>query len=163
MQLQGLKERIRQSFPRTNKKLMHKTMKFIEKTISTKIQSFHLYIGPRPLTLPDTFLTPFPHLGPHWIHTVSPAGRGTANDTVSSTDAGLVGGQVSKLASPLCSFYVLLQLWLAGCRAHPFVNFGWQPEILFCAMAQHQGQWVGPLLLSQVVSVHKLIWSAYLL
>lgn len=39
---------------------------------STKIQAFNLYVLPRPPTLPDTFLTPFPHLRPHWIHTVSP-------------------------------------------------------------------------------------------
>ena len=69
---------------------------------STKIQFFNLYVGPRPPTLPDTFLTPFPHLRPHWIHTVLPAGRGAANDTVSGTDAGPVEGQVSKRASTPC-------------------------------------------------------------
>lgn len=96
--------------------------------ISTKIQSFNLFVGPRPPTLRDTFLTPFPHLHPHWTHTVSPVGRGAVNDIVSSTDTGPVEGQVSKRASPpcflLCSVYALLQLWLAGCQAHPFVNFG---------------------------------------
>lgn len=75
--------------------------------ISTKIQSFNLYVGPRPLTLLDVFPTPLPQRRPHWVYTVSRAGRGAANEAVSSTDAGLGDGRVLKLATPphfhLCS------------------------------------------------------------
>lgn len=88
--------------------------------ISTKIRSFNLYVGPQLLTLPAIFPTPLPHLHPHQIHTVSPAGRDAANNAVSSTDAGLGEGRVCMLALPplfpFCSFYTLLQLQLAGCK-----------------------------------------------
>lgn len=131
-------------------------MEFISMTISTKIPSFTLYVGPRPLT-PPCYLpnTPPSSVSPT-VHTVSPAGRGVANDTVSSTDAGLGWGKDeagASLSSPLSlpSVYTLLQLGLAGCWAHPFAAFDWQLEILFCATAQHEGQW-GGLLLFRAVS-----------
>lgn len=82
-------------------------------SISTKIWSCNLYVGPRPLTLPNTLPTLFPHLRLRWIRAASPAGRGAANDTVSSTDAGLAEGHCRSWPLPafpsahftLCSRY----------------------------------------------------------
>lgn len=81
--------------------------------ISTKTWSFNLYVAPRALTVPRVFPTLLP-LHPHWVHTVSPAGRRAANDAVNSTNAELGERRVLKPAPPprftLCSFYTLLQL-----------------------------------------------------
>lgn len=98
--------------------------------ISTKIQSFNVYVGPRPESLPNVFLTPFPHLHPHWKHTRCHRQEEAMLTTLSasSTEARLV--EVSKLDSPLrfplYSFYALLQLWLAVAEhilSRPLVDY----------------------------------------
>lgn len=87
-------------------------------TISTKIPSFTLYVGPRLLTPPCYLPNTPPSSASPTVHTVSPAGRGVANDAVSSTDAGLGEGRGWELASSplsLASVYTRPQLGLAGC------------------------------------------------
>lgn len=68
--------------------------------MSTKIPSFNLSVGPRPLTPPCSLPNTPPSSVSQAVHCVSLAGRGVANDVVSSTDAGLRAGRVWKLASP---------------------------------------------------------------
>lgn len=122
-------------------------MKFIWNNYLNKNPVLNFYVGPRPVALPNIFPTPFPHLHPHCIHTPCHRQEEALLTTLSTALTPLV--EASKLASPLrfplCSFYALLQLWLAGCRAHPFATFGRRLEIPFCATVQHQGQWDGPL------------------